>query len=162
MELLTALAALVCVATAFGLSLAHALELPGKLRLDRDDYRTVQAIYYPGFTIGGMVGELGGLVLLSLLLFITAGSQAFAWVAVSLALLACVHGAYWLLTHPVNSFWVEEVDKGQAATAFFETGRGAGAKGDWSDLRRRWERSHVIRAVLALLSLLSLTIAIGV
>jgi hypothetical protein len=44
-----------------GLSLAHALEFPGKKRLDEKQYKAVQTIYYPGFTIGGMVGEFGGL-----------------------------------------------------------------------------------------------------
>ncbi|MFM9469917.1 hypothetical protein ACKI1K_45495, partial [Streptomyces scabiei] len=52
--------ALLLVAIATGLSLAHALEFPGKLRLDEPTYRAVQTIYYPGFTIGGLVGELGG------------------------------------------------------------------------------------------------------
>jgi hypothetical protein len=45
------------VSIAMALSLAHALELPGKLRLDKEAYLTVQPIYYPGFTIGGGVGE---------------------------------------------------------------------------------------------------------
>ena len=42
-------------------SLAHALELPGKLRLDKAAYLTVQPIYYPGFTFAG-VGEPGGII----------------------------------------------------------------------------------------------------
>ncbi len=32
---------------------AHALEMPGKLRLGLEQYRAVQPIYYPGFTIIG-------------------------------------------------------------------------------------------------------------
>jgi hypothetical protein len=44
---------LVLVAIAMALSLAHALEFPGKLRLSREHYLAVQTIYYPGFTIGG-------------------------------------------------------------------------------------------------------------
>src|SRR5205809_327776 len=39
-----------------GLSLAHALEYPGKRRLDRETYLKAQTIYYPGFTIGGVFG----------------------------------------------------------------------------------------------------------
>ena len=35
-------------------SLAHALELPGKLRLDKAAYLAVQPIYYPGFTPLGL------------------------------------------------------------------------------------------------------------
>lgn len=44
---------LLLLAVTMGLSLAHALERPGKLRLVEPTYRAVQAIYYPGFTIGG-------------------------------------------------------------------------------------------------------------
>lgn len=64
--------ALLLVAVTMGLTLAHALELPGKLRLDKNTYVAVQAIYYPGFTIGGLVGELGGLLVLFALLFFDA------------------------------------------------------------------------------------------
>ena len=46
---------LLAVAIAMATALAHALELPGKLRLSKDEYLTVQKIYYPGFTIGGAV-----------------------------------------------------------------------------------------------------------
>jgi hypothetical protein len=60
--------ALLLLAVTMGLSLAHALEFPGKLRLDEPTYRAVQAIYYPGFTIGGLVGEFGGLLALIVLL----------------------------------------------------------------------------------------------
>ena len=44
---------LLLVAIAMALTLAHALELPGKMLLDRDTYLAIQKIYYPGFTIGG-------------------------------------------------------------------------------------------------------------
>lgn len=52
-DTILAIARLLVAATA-GLSLAHASEFPGKLRRNDDNYRTVQAIYYPGFTIGGL------------------------------------------------------------------------------------------------------------
>jgi hypothetical protein len=38
---------------AMALTLAHALELPGKMRLTKEIYFAMQPIYYPGFTIGG-------------------------------------------------------------------------------------------------------------
>jgi hypothetical protein len=38
------------VAVAMALTLAHALELPGKMRLTKDVYYAMQHIYYPGFT----------------------------------------------------------------------------------------------------------------
>jgi hypothetical protein len=39
---------------AMSLALAHVLELPGKMRLNKETYIAVQSIYYPGFTIGGL------------------------------------------------------------------------------------------------------------
>lgn len=45
---------LVIAAVAFGAAFAHVLELPGKRRLDKEAYFTVQSIDYPGFTIGGV------------------------------------------------------------------------------------------------------------
>jgi len=48
---------LMLVAVSMAMSLAHALELPGKLRLSETEYRIVQPIYYPGFTFGGLFGE---------------------------------------------------------------------------------------------------------
>jgi hypothetical protein len=65
------------VAVAMALSLAHALELPGKMRLTKEAYYAMQPIYYPGFTIGGFA-EPGGAVLTIILLFVTPfGSAAF-------------------------------------------------------------------------------------
>lgn len=57
----------VLVAIGMALSLAHVLELPGKLRLSKESYVAVQPIYYPGFTIGGFVGEFGAMLILIVL-----------------------------------------------------------------------------------------------
>jgi len=51
-----------------GFALAHALEFPGKLRLDQRTYLSVQTIYYPGFTIGGIAEPLSTVATLALLL----------------------------------------------------------------------------------------------
>jgi hypothetical protein len=56
-------AAVILVAVAMALSLAHALELPGKMRLGKDTYLAVQQIYYPGFTIDGGAEPLAILAL---------------------------------------------------------------------------------------------------
>jgi hypothetical protein len=58
------------VAVAMAVTLAHALELPGKMRLTKDVYYTMQPIYYPGFTIGGFA-EPAGMLLTVILLFFT-------------------------------------------------------------------------------------------
>ena len=109
--MLTALSilALLLVAVTMGLSLAHALEFPGKLRLDEPTYRAVQAIYYPGFTIGGFVGEFGSMLVLAALLYLTpTNSERFWWIAAALGLLIAGHATYWIVTHPVNSAWLQE------------------------------------------------------
>jgi hypothetical protein len=59
------------VAVAMAMGLAHALELPGKRRRPKETYLAVQPIYYPGFTVGGMVGEFGGMLTTLILLLIT-------------------------------------------------------------------------------------------
>ena len=44
----------ILIACALAPGLAHALELPCKLRLTKEAYFAMQPIYYPGFTIAGM------------------------------------------------------------------------------------------------------------
>jgi hypothetical protein len=151
--------ALLLVAVTMGLALAHALELPGKLRLNRDTYVAVQAIYYPGFTIGGLVGELGGLIVLLALLFLTPyGTQRFWWTTAAFAFLVSAHAVYWLVTHPVNNFWVKDIDIAGPGAAFFSFLSGKG--GEWAQMRDVWEYSHVARACLAMASLVSMAIAL--
>jgi hypothetical protein len=53
--------AVILAAVTMSLALAHALELPGKLRLSKEHYLAVQAIYYPGFTIAG-IAEVGSII----------------------------------------------------------------------------------------------------
>ena len=98
--------AVVLVAIAMALTLAHALELPGKLRLDKEQYFAVQTIYYPGFTIGG-IAEILGILVLALLLYLTPfGGTRFLWTLSAFLLLVAVHAIYWVFTHPVNNFWL--------------------------------------------------------
>ncbi|MGE4244567.1 MAG: DUF1772 domain-containing protein [Parvibaculaceae bacterium] len=154
--------ALLVVSVAMALSLAHALELPGKLRLPKDSYFEVQKIYYPGFTFGGLVGEAGGLACLLVLLLMTSTSDpAFPWIVASFVLLLAVQAVYWLITHPVNSAWLKGTDLARPAGAFFSLLAPASENRDWTSLRDTWEHSHVARAVLSMLSLASLAIALA-
>jgi hypothetical protein len=151
--------ALLLVAVTMGLSLAHALEFPGKLRLDEPTYRAVQAIYYPGFTIGGLVGEFGGLLALIVLLVVTpANSDRFWWTAAALGFLLLGHATYWVVTHPVNNAWLKDTNISGVGAAFF--GMFSATDGDWRHMRNIWEYSHVARACFATLSFLSITLAI--
>ena len=158
---------LLLVSIAMALSLAHALELPGKLRLPREAYIAAQPMYYPGFTIGGMVGEFGGiLATLALLVATPSSSNSFWLIFVALTALLAMHAVYWVLTHPVNGFWLRGGRIGRAGAGFFDfdpIGRGrtiGHPRVNWTSLRDRWEYSHVVRAALALVALILLAIAV--
>lgn len=158
--MLTALSllALLLVAVTMGLSLAHALEFPGKARLDEPTYRAVQAIYYPGFTIGGLIGEFGSMLVLIVLLFLTPNNAERSWwTAAALGLLVAGHATYWIVTHPVNAAWLQDTRLTGASRFFF--GLFAAPDSDWQHMRNVWEWSHVARAGLAMLSFLSLALA---
>jgi hypothetical protein len=157
------------VAVAMSLALAHALELPGKMRLDRDTYVAMQPIYYPGFTFGAGIGEAGGMVtMLILLLIMPRAGQEFLWTVVAFISLIAMHVAYWLFTHPVNKFWLKGVELRGFGKGFFRfdpVNRATptmSADDDWKRFRNRWEYSHVLRAVLAGFSFVCLVIAVAI
>jgi hypothetical protein len=61
----------ILVAVAMALPLAYALEFLGKIRLDKETYYAMQPVYYPGFTIGGGIDDLGGTISTMIFLFLT-------------------------------------------------------------------------------------------
>jgi hypothetical protein len=157
-------AAVTLVAVAMALALAHALEWPGKRRLSKEEYLIVQPIYYPGFTFGGASEPLAILVVIVLLAVTPAGTVVFWLTAAALAALIAMHAAYWLLTHPVNNFWLKGFKLKGASARFFSRGtsRRNGAEPSWKRLRDRWEYSHILRAGLGLASLVLLAAAIAI
>jgi hypothetical protein len=169
MFLIIQVLAVCTVAVAMSLSLAHALELPGKMRLERDAYVATQPIYYPGFMIGASFGEAGGLMMTLILLLLTPrGSREFGWTFVAFFSLVAMHLAYWVFTHPVNKFWLKDSQLKGFGRGFFRfdplkrSALGSGATDDWKRFRSRWEYSHVLRAVLAGLSFVCLVIAVAI
>jgi hypothetical protein len=159
------IASIVLVAGAMTPALAHALEYPGKLRLQKDAYVATQQIYYPGFTYGGGVAEILAILATFLLTIVTSYGTASFWLTLAafVAMLS-MHAVYWLVTHPVNNFWVEGLDLKGFGRGFFAlapTGRGYdGAAPAWTELRDRWEASHIVRAGLSGLALVLLATAV--
>lgn len=157
------------VAMAMGLALAHALELPGKLRLDKETYVAVQSIYYPGFTIGGLLGEGIGLLITLTLLLVTPWNRIEFWLTLIgfMALLA-MHAVFWVITQPTNRFWLKDQQLKGMSAGFFSVdplkreGSPADANDNWKILRDRWEYSHVIRAGLSMIALVALVVAVAV
>jgi hypothetical protein len=159
---------LILVVLAMVPALAHALELPGKLRLTKDTYFAVQPIYYPGFTIAG-ISEPVAIISTIILLVVTPRGGADFWLTlVALVGLIGMHAVYWLFTHPVNNFWLQGKKLSGLGSGFFSLGSASkqGSQSDtstvdWTNLRDRWEYSHVARAGLAFLSFITLVIAIS-
>ena len=159
--------AVLLVAVAMALALAHALELPGKMRLSKEAYYAMQPIYYPGFTIGGFA-EPVGLILTIIILFLTPSGATSFWLTLAALLgLIGMQATYWLFTHPVNKFWLKGQKLSGLGSGFFSFGanrsrpRNEPGSADWTDLRDQWEYSHVARAGLAFASLTTLVIAIS-
>jgi len=147
-------------AVSMSLALAHALELPGKLRLNKEQYLAVQAIYYPGFTLGG-IAEPASIVAAFILLILTPSNSVQFWlVAGALTALAAVQVIFWTMTQPVNKYWLPNTELSRTASRFFET-RTAAQASDWTEMRDRWERSHVFRAIAAALGLFLVTAAVA-
>lgn len=156
---------LLLVAIAMSFALAHAAELPGKMRLDQTAYAAIQTIYHPGFTIGGASEPLAIITLAALLAVTPIDSPAFVWTAASLVAVIAMQAVYWLVTHPVNRVWLKGETLPRASAAFFAVGSGKDegtpqGAGDWKHLRNRWECSHVARASLGALALTLLAIAV--
>jgi hypothetical protein len=148
-------------AITMSLALAHALELPGKLRLAKEQYLAVQTIYYPGFTLGGIAEGMVILAAIALLVLTPDGSVQFWLISGALAAFVVVQAIFWLRTQPVNKYWLTKTDLSRSATRFFETGS-ATAAADWIVMRDRWERSHVLRAIAAIFGLLLLAVAVAI
>ena len=155
------ISALILVAVTAALSLAHALEWPGKMRLNREQYLAVQPIYYPGFTYAGFCEPAAVLALIALLILTPGGTRAFWLIAGALAAAALESALYWILTAPVNRVWMRGQKLPGTAHKFFGTGKGMQEeRQDWKALRDRWEKSHVYRAIAATAAFLLLAVAI--
>ena len=169
MFLILQVASVFLAALAMSLSLAHALEFPGKRRLDKEAYFAVQAIYYPGFTFGGIGEVLAIVAALGLVLTTPVDSAAFLLTLVGFAALVAMHGVYWVLTHPVNRFWLKDQELSGLGANFFGLDKkerrrdeGSSQQDLWKRFRDRWEYSHVLRAALSAIAVIALTAAVAV
>jgi hypothetical protein len=157
----------VFVAIGMALALAHALEYPGKMQLDRPTYTAIQRIYHPAFSIGGGIGEGLGVILTFWLMVVTPGdSDQFNWIAAAFASLLAMQFVYWTFTRPVSNFWSGPEKLGVATRRFFGLSTTAQTRAEreheklWPSLQQRWEISHIARAVFGFIG--TVTIAVGV
>jgi hypothetical protein len=147
------------LALAMACSVAHALELPGKLRLPQQIYLYVQSIYFPGFTfVGGIAEVVGTIAALVLAAWTPRHNVAFPLTLVAAFAMLFSELVFWFVTQPVNRRWREIHRDAGGAVSVHPTG---GRAFDWIALRTRWEYSHVARAVLQLGALMALAAAIA-
>jgi hypothetical protein len=139
-------------------AVAHALELPGKMRLSKDEYAVIQRVYYPGFTVAGLA-EPTGILLILILMFRGSEEYNVVLLAIALAGLIAMQVIYWLITHRVNKVWVSGQRLGAAGERFFAAGSDDAESRDWLELRNRWEFSHVARAGCSVLILVALLVS---
>ena len=158
----------VFVAVAMALSLAHALEYPGKMRLDRSTYTAIQPIYFPAFAIGVGIGEGLGLILTFALLIKTpAGTEQFNWTAAGFASLLAMQVVYWTVTYPVKNFWLERPRFDRTVRRFFglsETTQTVARKEReklWPALQQRWEISQIARAFFGFVGVVTIAVAVA-
>jgi hypothetical protein len=162
------------VTMAMTTSLAHVYELPAMLRLDKPHYIAAQSMHHRTLAIGGILSEWGALATTLLLVLATPmAAGAFGWAICALAALVTMQAAYWLITNPLDRFWLREATSpvlltrvpAPPASGFFATHPLYGpmlsiADQSWTRLRARWEYSHLGRALLAAVGLLALVLGL--
>jgi hypothetical protein len=138
--------ALTMVALNAGAAYAHALELPGKMRLDGPDYLTVQQIYRTFGPVGALL-EPGSLLAAAAL---TATERnrpaAFALGLTGTGLLAAALAAWLARVAPMN--------------AEMETWSREAIPVDWTRVRDQWEYTHAARFALQLAGFVALSLAV--
>lgn len=122
---------------------AHLFELPNKVDLPRDAYLTAQGIY-AGWAWFGII-DLAALVL-NVLLAVKLRRQrpAFHFAVVAALCFVAFFAIFFVWTFPANQ-----------ATANWTT-----LPDDWSGLRRVWESSHAVNAVVILIAFCSVTLSV--
>jgi hypothetical protein len=134
--------ALLATALALGGALAHALELPNKIGLPRDEYFIVQKAYR-GWN------QLAYLLAIQLISMITLAVMSRAqpyvlWLTiVAIAFLLSAQAIFWVYTYPTN----------------VATENWTAIPDNWELLRRQWEYSHAAGAAFQILAMSSLIIA---
>lgn len=135
--------ALLATAVALGGALAHALELPNKIGLDRDAYFTVQQIYR-GWNLLAVVLLAQAIGIVAVILTHRRQPRVSWPAAIALLFLIAAQTVFWSWTFPANQ-----------ATANWTT-----MPDNWELLRRHWELSHLVGAVCQFGAMAALVLAV--
>jgi hypothetical protein len=124
-------------------ALAHAMELPNKINLAREDYLRVQQLYRGWNRLAVVViGALTSNLILAGL--VRAKPKTFVLNVIAFVCLVGTQVVFWRYTYPTNK-------KTHNWTVLPE---------QWQELRKQWEYSHATSAGLNLIALITLTLSI--
>lgn len=134
---------LLFTALALSAGLAHLFELPNKINLSKDDYLTVQQIYN-GWALLGIVALGALLSILILTCLVRKQKKAFAFTLIALLCIVATQIIFWVFTYPANQ----------------QTNNWTILPVNWIELRKQWEYSHAMSAVLDLMALIALILSV--
>ena len=134
--------ALLATALAMAAAMAHALELPNKMALARDEYFIVQDIYRGWNRLAYLLAiELAAMVAVAVRARRT--PRVLFPTITAIGCLVAAQAIFWIWTYPANT-----------ATANWTT-----IPDDWEALRTQWEYSHLAGAGFQVLALCALIVA---
>ena len=136
-------ASLTLTALAMSAALAHALELPNKIHLSREDYLIAQQLYR-GWSLLGFVVVGAAAATLTLAITSRHEPRAFSGSIVAFACLAGSLAIFGIFTYPVNQ----------------ATHNWTIAPDNWEALRRQWEYSHAAAAGVDVLAFVALVVTL--
>ncbi|HVX99699.1 MAG TPA: DUF1772 domain-containing protein [Pseudorhodoplanes sp.] len=115
--------------------MAHLLALPNKIGLDEQDYFIVQQIYR-GWAFLGIVLISALIADLVLAISLRGQGRAFRLAVGGVVLVALTLAVFFAWTYPAN----------------VATGNWTSVPPNWEALRRQWEYSHALNAIISLLA----------
>ena len=135
--------ALLATALALGAALAHALELPNKINLAKDEYFVVQKAYRGWNQLGYLlVIELVAMLVLAAL---SRHEPRVLWpTIIAIVCLIAAQTVFWIFTYPANVV----------------TDNWTAVPTQWEDVRARWEYSHLAGAAFQVMAMSALIVAV--
>ena len=139
------LLAVLFTAVSMAAGFAHLLELPNKISLEREEYLTVQQLYRGWALLGFVV--VGALVTTGIVAVMVRSRSTGVYLTLGASLcIALSLAIFFLFTYPANQ-------QTQNWTTLPE---------NWEMLRRQWEYSHAVAAILYFVALSALTLSLQV
>jgi hypothetical protein len=131
--------ALLATALAMAAAMAHALELPNKLRFSRDEYFVVQQTYRGWNQLGYLLAvQFAAMVVAA---FTARHEPRLLWpTIIAIAGLISAQAVFWVFTYPTN----------------VATDNWTSIPDNWEQLRNTWEYSHAAGAALQVVSMAAL------